>query len=128
MTADRSGNATWLTSVEMLGTTLVVLMIGGMVLWYEAAVRDPRLVFTIGSGLLVYVVGLVALGRRSARTIPPWPFALAGLCAGAVAELVNAQFLLTRESAAAGLTGVVIGVAHWAALRTWLYLGRGAEV
>lgn len=128
MTTGRSGKATWLTSVEMLGTTLIVLMVGGMVLWHEAAVREPRLVFTIGTGQLVYVAVLAALGRRSARAIPPWPFALAGLCAGVVAELVHAQFLLTRESAAASVTGVVIGMAHWAALRTWLYLGRSAAV
>jgi hypothetical protein len=128
MTTDRGGTPAWLTSVEMLGTTAVVLMIGGMVLWYTAAVREPRLVLTIGSGLFIYVVCLVAFGRRSAPHIAMWPFALAGLCAGVIAELVNAQFLMTRESAAAGLTGVVIGTAQWAALRTWLRLTRSAAV
>lgn len=127
MTTGRSGPPAWLTSVEMLGTTAVVLMIGAMVLWYKAAVREPRLGFTIGSGVLVYAVCLVAFGRRSAP-LAVWPFVLAGSCAGVAAELVNAQFLLTRESAAAGLTGGAIGVAQWAALRTWLRLTRGAAV
>jgi uncharacterized membrane protein (UPF0136 family) len=124
MTAGRPGKAAWLTSIEMLGTTTVVLMIGGMVLWYEAEVRDPRLGLTIGSGMLVYAAAVVAFGRRWGAHIAVWPFVLAGLCAGVVAELLNARFMLSRESAAAGLTGVVIGVAHWTALRTWLRLTR----
>jgi uncharacterized membrane protein (UPF0136 family) len=114
----------WLTSLEMLGTTLVVLMIGGMVLWYKAAVREPHLAFVIGGGLLMYAGGLVAFGRRWGSAVAVWPFASAGLCAGVLAELVNAQFLLTRETAVAGATGVVIGTAHWAALRVWLHLSR----
>ena len=41
--AQRPREPSWLTSVEMLGTTVVVLLIGGMVLWYSAAAREPRL-------------------------------------------------------------------------------------
>jgi hypothetical protein len=123
MSMERRRSPRWLTSIEMLGTTIVVLMVGAMVLWLKAGTREARIVFTIGSGLLVYAVGVVALGRRSSPSrISVRPFALAGLCAGAIAELVNAQFLLTREFAVAGLTGAAIGLAHWAALRTWLRL------
>lgn len=129
MSVERRRSPRWLTSIEMLGTTIVVLMVGALVLWLKAGTREARLVFTIGSGLLVYAVGVVALGRRSSPShISVRPFALAGLCAGAVAELVNAQFLLSREFAVAGLTGAAIGLAHWVALRTWLRLmgGRSA--
>ena len=113
----------WLGSIQMLGTTIVVLMIGGMVLWLKAESRDLRLAFTIASAVVIYAGGVAVLGRRSrGARIPIRPFAIAGLCAGAIAELVNAQFLLTRECAAAGLTGAVIGLAHWAALRSWLHL------
>jgi hypothetical protein len=123
----RPGEPSWLTSVEMLGTTVVVLMIGGMVLWYTAAARESRLVFTIGSGLLAYTCAVVAFGRRTARHVVLWPFALAGLCAGVVMELVAAEWLLSREAGAAALTGITIGTAHWAALRVWLRLGRAVR-
>ena len=126
MTTDRAGTPAWLTSIEMLGTTIVVLMIAGMVLWYRSAVHDPPLGFTIGSGMLMYAAALVVFGRRSPIHVAVWPFALAGWCAGVLAELLDARFLLSRESAAAGVTGIVIGVAHWAALRTWLRLSRNA--
>jgi len=120
---ERRRSPRWLTSIEMLGTTLVVLMVGAMVLWLRAGSRETRLVFTLGSGLLVYAVTVVALGRRSSPSrIALRPFALAGACAGAVAELVNAQFILSWEFAVAGLTGAAIGLTHWAALRTWLRL------
>jgi hypothetical protein len=113
----------WLASIEMLGTTAIVLMVGAMVLWLKASVHGPRLVVTIGTGLLLYAAGVVGLGRRSAAApVAPWPFAVAGLGAAACAELVNAGFLLTGEFGLAGLAGVVIGLAHWAALRTWLRL------
>jgi hypothetical protein len=127
VTGDRPREPGWLTSVEMLGTTVVVLMIGGMVLWYSAAARELRLVFTIGSGLLAYTCGVVAFGRRAAH-VALWPFALAGLGAGVVMELVAAEWLLTRETGAAALTGITIGAAHWSALRVWLRLGRSGAV
>ena len=118
----------WLSRIETLGSTLIVLMVGGMVLWFKAAARDPRVALAIGSGILVYVLGLVGLGRRStAAAIAWWPFAGAGLAAGAVAELINAKMLLTREFAVASLIGIVVGTAQWAALRIWLRLtGSGA--
>jgi hypothetical protein len=113
----------WLSRVEMLGTTIVVLMIGGMVLWFKAGEREPWLAIVIASALLIYAAGLVTLARRSdPAAVAWWPFALAGLVAGAVAELVNAQLMVTRECAAAAVTGVVIGTAHWVALRAWLRL------
>ena len=115
--------ASWLASIEMLGTTTVVLMVGAMVLWFKADVHGPRLAVTIGTGLVLYTLGLVVLGRRSvAAPVAPWPFAAAGIGAAACAELVNAAFLLTEEFGMAGLVGAVIGLAHWAALRAWLRL------
>lgn len=121
--ADHPGAAGWLWRIEMLGTTIIVLLVGGMMLWAEALVRGPRLVVTIGSAAALYVVCLLLLGRTSDPTSIAWhPFALAGLIAGGVAELINAQFLVTKELFIAGLTGVVIGTAHWTALRVWLRL------
>ena len=120
--SDRPG---WLFRIETLGTTLVVLMIGGLVLWFKAGERESRLGLVIGTALLIYAVGLVTLALRSNSATVAWrPFALAGLIAGLVSELINAQLLLTRESLAASLTGVAIGTAHWAALRTWLLLNE----
>jgi hypothetical protein len=117
------GQPAWLSRIEMLGTTIVVLMIGGMVLWFKSGEREPRLAFVIGSALLIYAGGLVTLARRSdPAAVAWWPFALAGLVAGAAAELINAQLMMTRECAAAAVTGVVIGTAHWVALCTWLRL------
>jgi len=113
----------WLSRIETLGTTAVVLMVGSMMIWYEAVERDRRLVFTIGSAVVFYVVALAVFGWRSAPArIAWWPFASAGLATGAVAELVNAKFLVTRETFVAAATGVVIGTAHWAALRVWIRL------
>jgi hypothetical protein len=113
----------WLTRIETLGTTVVVLMIGSMMIWQEAIVRERRLIVTILSAILLYVAVLVLGGRRSDPSrIAWWPFALAGLATGAVAELINAKFLVTRELFLAGLTGIVIGSAHWVALRTWIGL------
>ncbi len=113
----------WLSRTEMLGTTIVVLMVGSMMIWYEAAERERRLALTIGSAVLLYVVALVVFGRRSEPSrIAWWPFAFAGLATGAVAELINARFLVTRELFAAAATGMVIGTAHWAALRAWIRL------
>jgi len=122
---DRPG---WLYRIETLGTTVVVLMIGGMMLWFKAAERRTRVLFGIGVAVLLYATGLLVLGRRSnPATVAWWPFAAAGLAAGGVAELINARVLLSRESVAAAVTGVVIGTAHWVALRTWLSLtGRHA--
>jgi hypothetical protein len=109
--------------IELLGTTTIVLLVGGMMLWSEAVVRGPRLILTIGTAAVIYVVCLMLFGRRSDPTSAAWhPFALAGLLAGAVAELINAQFLVTRELLIAGLTGVIIGTAQWMALRVWLRL------
>jgi phosphoglycerol transferase MdoB-like AlkP superfamily enzyme len=118
-------HADWLSRVETLGTTVVVLMIGGMVLWFKAADHEPRLIVVIAVALIVYAAALVAFGRRFRETpAAPWPFLLAGVCAGSIAEAVNAQFLMTREFFAACLTGAAIGLAQWAALRTWLHLAR----
>jgi hypothetical protein len=119
----RGTRPAWLTRVETLGTTIVVLMIGSMMIWHEAIVHQRRLIVTIGSAVLLYVFALVVLGRRSeASRIAWWPFALAGLATGAVAELINARFLVTRELFLAALTGLVIGTAHWGALRVWIGL------
>jgi hypothetical protein len=113
----------WLARIETLGTTIVVLMVGSMMLWYEAIEREHRLAVTIGSAVLLYVVALVVFGRRSEPSrIAWWPFAFAGLATGAMAELINAKFLVTRELFVAAATGVVIGTAHWAALRVWIRL------
>ena len=56
----------WLTRIETVGTTLVVLMIGAMMIWNEAVERERRLAFTLGSAVLVYVTILVIAARRSA--------------------------------------------------------------
>ena len=96
----------WLTRVETLGTTAVVLMVGAMMIWYEAVHRERRLAFTIGCALLLYAGVLVLCARRSsAERIAWWPFAAAGLATGAVAELINARFLVTGELLVAVLTG-----------------------
>jgi hypothetical protein len=109
----------------MLGTTIVVLLIGSMMLWSEALVRGKRLTITIASAVLLYVAGLVVFARSSdPNGIAWWPFVVAGFVAGAVAELINAQFLVTRELLLAGLTGVVIGTAQWTALRVWIRVRR----
>jgi uncharacterized YccA/Bax inhibitor family protein len=114
----------WLSRIETLGTTAVVLMVGSMMIWYEAVEREGRLV-TIGSAVFLYVVALVVFGRRSEPSrIAWWPFALAGLATGAVSELINAKFLVTHELFVAAITGVVIGTAHWAALRVWIRLTK----
>ena len=117
----------WLSRIETVGTTVIVLMVGGMMIWYEAVERAPRLAGTIGIAVLLYVAVLVLAGRRSAPgRIPWWPFAAAGLVTGAVAELINARFLVTRELFLAAVTGLVIGTAQWAALRVWIRLGERA--
>jgi hypothetical protein len=111
----------WLTRIETFGTTIVVLMVGSMMLWFEAVERERRLAVTIGSAVVLYVAALVLFGRRSEPSrIAWWPFAVAGLVTGAVAELINAKFLVTRELFVAAVTGVAIGTAHWAALRVWI--------
>jgi hypothetical protein len=113
----------WVSRIQTLGTTAVVLMVGSMMMWHEAVERDRRLTLTIGSAVLLYVVALALFARRSAPArIAWWPFAVAGLATGAVAELINAKFLVTREMLVAAVTGVVIGTAHWAALRVWIRL------
>jgi hypothetical protein len=115
----------WLTRIETLGTTVVVLMVGAMMIWYEAVVRDRRLVVTIGCAVILYAAVLVMTGRRSSPTrISWWPFAAAGLVTGGVAELINARFLITVELLAALVTGLVIGTAQWLALRIWIGLGQ----
>lgn len=115
----------WLWRIETLGTTIVVLMVGSMTIWFESVEREGLLALTIGSAVALYVVALVVLGRRSEPSrVAWWPFAIAGLVTGAVAELINAKFLVTRELLVAGVTGVVIGMAHWAALRVWIRLTR----
>ena len=115
----------WLTRIETLGTTVVVLMVGAMMIWYEAVMRGRRLVVTISCAVILYVAVLVLSARRSSPTrISWWPFAAAGLVTGGVAELINARFLVTVELLAALVTGLVIGTAHWLALRIWIGLGR----
>ncbi|HJR49583.1 MAG TPA: hypothetical protein VJ794_00670 [Gemmatimonadales bacterium] len=115
----------WLTRIETLGTTVVVLMVGSMMIWNEAVERGHRLVITIGCAVLAYVAVLVLSGRRSESAgIPWWPFAAAGVATGAAAELINARFLVTIELFAAVVTGLVIGTAHWAALRVWVGWGE----
>ena len=92
----------------MLGTTIVVLMVGSMMLWHEAIERGRWLVITIGSAVVLYSALVVFLGRRSDPAgVAWWPFAAAGVVTGAVAELINAKFLVTRELfvAAADRTG-----------------------
>jgi len=122
----REGRTTapdWLTRIETLGTTIVVLLVGGMMIWYEAVERERGLVVTIGIAVLLYAVALAGFGWRSAVShIAWWPFAAAGLLSGAVSELINASFLVTRELFVAAVTGVVIGTAHWVALRVWIAL------
>ena len=114
--------------IQKLGTTLVVLLIGSMMLWSEAVVRGWRLTITIASAAVVYVVALMLFGRRSDPAgIGWWPFAVAGFGAGAVGELINAKFLVTPELLTAGLTGLVIGTAQWAALRIWIQLTKGGS-
>ena len=115
----------WLSRIETLGTMIVVLMVGSMMIWFEAVERGRLLALTIGSAVLLYVVALVVLGRRSEPSrIAWWPFAFAGLATGAVAELINAKFLVTPELFVAAATGMVIGTAHWAALRVWIRLNE----
>ena len=117
----------WLSRIETVGTTVVVLMVGGMMIWYEAVERGPRLAVTIGIAVLLYVAVLVLAGRRSAPDrISWWPFGAAGLMTGVAAELINARFLVTRELFLAAGTGLVIGTAQWAALRVWIRLGERA--
>jgi hypothetical protein len=119
----RSQPPGWLTRIEMLGTTITVLLVGGMMIWYEALEQGPRLAVTIGSAAVLYVAGLAIAGLRSdPHRISWWPFALAGVAAGAAAELINAQFMVTRELLLAAVTGVVIGTAHWTALWIWIRL------
>lgn len=118
----------WLARIETLGTTAVVLMVGSMMVWYESVERGGRLALVIGSAVSLYVAALVVLGRRSPPTrISWWPFAVAGLVCGAVSEFINANFLVTSELLAAAVTGLVIGTAHWAALRVWLGLTQRRE-
>jgi len=106
---------------------VVVLMVGGMMIWYEAVERGLRLAVTIGIAVLLYVAVLVLAGRRSAPgRISWWPFGAAGLMTGVAAELINARFLVTRELFLAAGTGLVIGTAQWAALRVWIRLGERA--
>lgn len=115
----------WLTRIETIGTTLVVLMIGAMTIWYEAVQRERRLIFTIACAVVLYVGVLVLSGRRAEPGgVPWWPFAAAGVVTGAAAELINARFLVTVELLVAVVTGLVIGTAHWAALRAWIGLGE----
>lgn len=111
----------WLGRVETLGTTLVVLMVGCMMIWYEAVEREGRLALTLASAVLLYVGALAGFAWRSdVSRVAWWPFAAAGLVTGAAAELIHASFLVTRELFVAALTGTVIGTAHWAAIRVWL--------
>lgn len=113
----------------MLGTTVVVLMISAAVLWGRA--DPPRAWLAVGlvAGILVYVGLIVGLGRGAASAgVAWWPFAAAGAAAGGVAEIINAEFLLSREFAAAVVTGGIIGTAQWVALRIWLRLTRATPV
>jgi hypothetical protein len=114
----------WLRRIETFGTTAIVLMVGAMMIWFEAVERGRRLAVTIACAVFLYLGVLVVSGRRSSPAgIPWWPFAAAGLVTGGVAELINARFLVTVELLAAVVTGLVIGTAHWLALRVWIGLG-----
>jgi hypothetical protein len=55
----------WLTRVETFGTTLVVLMVGAMMIWYEAVERERRLALTIGCAVVLYAGTLAVCGLRS---------------------------------------------------------------
>ncbi len=113
----------WLGRIETLGTTAVVLLVGSMMLWHEAIERGRWLTITIGSALLLYSAMVVFLASRSDPSrVAWWPFAAAGAVTGAVAALINAKFLVTRELFVAAVTGLVIGTAQWAALRVWIRL------
>ncbi|HEX7337567.1 MAG TPA: hypothetical protein VF252_10205 [Gemmatimonadales bacterium] len=115
----------WLIRIETLGTTLTVLLVGGMMIWYEAIEHGAWLAVTISSAAILYVAGIVLAGLRSdPQRIAWWPFVLSGSVAGAVAELINAQFVVTRELFLAAVTGVVIGTAHWTALWIWIRLNE----
>ena len=115
----------WLHRFQMLGTTVTVLLVGGMMIWHEALDHGLWLGATIGTAAVVYTTGLVLAGLKSdPDRVAWWPFALAGLAAGAAAELVNAQFVVTRELFLAAVTGVVIGTAHWTALWIWIRLNQ----
>lgn len=119
----------WLWSVEMLGTTVVVLMISAAILWGRADDPGAWLGVGLGAGVLVYVAVVVGLSRGAASPgVAWWPFAVAGAAAGGVAEIINAEFLISREFAAAIVTGGVIGMAQWVALRTWLRLTRATPM
>ena len=119
----------WLWSVQMLGTTVVVLMISAAILWGRADDPGAWLAVGLGAGVLVYVGAVVGLGRGAASSgVAWWPFAVAGAAAGGVAEIINAEFLISREFAAAIVTGGVIGMAQWVALRTWLRLTRATPM
>ena len=119
----------WLWSVEMLGTTVVVLMISAAILWGRADDPGAWLGVGLGAGVLVYVAVVVGLGRGAASSgVAWWPFAVAGAAAGGVAEIINAEFLIRREFAAAIVPGGVIGLAQWVALRTWLRLTRATPM
>jgi hypothetical protein len=123
MREDGTTRPGWLTRIETLGTTIVVLLVGGMMVWYEAVERERRLIVTLGAAVLLYAAALAGFGWRSAAShIAWWPFAAAGFLSGAVSALINASFLVTRELFVAAVTGVVIGTAHWIALRVWIGL------
>jgi hypothetical protein len=123
MREDEKTGPGWLTRIETLGTTIVVALVGSMMIWHEAVERERHLVVTIGAAVLLYVAALAGFGWRSAAShIAWWPFAAAGFVSGAVSELFNASFLVTRELLVAAVTGVVIGTAHWTALRVWIDL------
>lgn len=119
----------WLWSVEMLGTTVVVLMISAALLWGRADAPGAWLAVGLAAGVLVYVAVVVGLVRSTPSSgIAWWPFAAAGAAAGGVAEIINAEFLISREFAAAIVTGGVIGTAQWVALRIWLRLTRATPM
>ena len=107
----------------MVLPVVVVLLVGSMMLWYEAVARGRWLAITIGSAVVLYSLLLALLGRRSDPSrVAWWPFAAAGAVTGAVSELINAKFMVTRELFVAAATGIVIGTAQWAALRIWIRL------
>src|SRR3989442_3246828 len=93
---DRRRQRSWLLRVEMLGTTVVVLMIGALMLWFKAVVHDSHSMLTVGGGLLVYAMGVVGFGHPySPSSVSVWPFLLAGAVGGGLAAPVNAPILGT---------------------------------
>ena len=125
----RPPRLSWLLRIEMLGTTITVLLIGALMLWFNALDHGRHDSMAIGAALVAYLGVLVLLGRRAPAPRPVYlPFALAGLASGTVAQLINGQFRIHGDLGVVAVTGLFVGTMHWLALRVWLRLvdGRAA--